>query len=214
MTRDMLLNLTKIDEPAWDEYILRSDLFYHKLNREMKEIFAKRAKECARQAADSFMPIYETQGLEGIIENLGGKVERSEDETLAPAGTFALFREPDTVILFPKKYEAAQKAAKDRSLSDITEEWDFENIALAHELYHFYEKLNADIFTTSKMLCLWSIGRHKKMVRLESLREIAAAEFAKRLLDSNHHQCVLELFLLSVEDEPTYNKLYKSIMEY
>lgn len=211
MNREMLQKLIEIEDIVWDEYIFHSDVMYGKLTCAEKAEFSAKAKQCARQAHKYLIQAGGADEIENLLKQRQINIEIAEDTSSLSISTFALFTQPDTITLFPSKYERAKEKIISEGLEEITQKWDFRNMALAHEFFHVYEAEHPQLFTMQKVLCLWKIGRFKNLSKLSSIREIAAAEFVRLALDLKCHPCVMEVFMLYALNEKMGLELCRSI---
>ena len=87
-----------------------------------------------------------------------------------------------------------------------------EELLLAHEIFHFIEENDDDIFTRTEKIRLWKIGPIKNDSNIVCLGEIAGMAFAKELLKISYSPYILDVFLVYLYNIQASYGLYKEIM--
>lgn len=184
-----------------NQFLLAQDNLYRKIPTEQQERLIKQAIQCGREAAAAF-----SQPLLVYVEAQQIKVELFRESTKANQFNFVLaeFQLPQQVRLNQFFIEQGESLIKQYpELSFFTETASFQEILLAHELFHYIEHQQS-LFTMQRQL-QYQTGPFKRHARIYALSEIAASAFVQTLLSLSFHPLWLNPLLLYPVD-PTFSQ--------
>jgi hypothetical protein len=102
---------------------------------------------------------------------------------------------------------------KKENLNTLIDEVNIGDVLIAHEMFHFIEGQNQDIYTKNTKIKLWKLGPIKYHSGIVALGEIAAMSFAKELLSLTYYPNLFDILLLYPQDEKKATALYDEIYE-
>lgn len=213
MINDMLQNLVVLDDSVWDSYALRREPLIGKLTDEQKTAFPANAHTCGKKLAEEVLRLSPTVQPEAYAKKLGVIVEHNQEEG-GDTSLFACFTEPDHITVFQRTVDAAEKLVEEHRLSEIIGNISFEDVLIAHEIYHYFEFSRPDLYTSQKLLCLWKVGKLQNRAKLISMQEIGAMAFAQHLLRLPYSPYIFDVLLLYSQNKRMAKELYESIMQH
>jgi hypothetical protein len=91
---------------------------------------------------------------------------------------------------------------------------DIESMLLAHEMFHYFEEDNKEIYTKTKKIELWKLGPIHYKSQLAALSEIAAMSFARQLLHLDYNPYVFDAIMLYPHDGKKTQELVNEILTF
>jgi len=209
MIEEMLRDLLLLDESVWDDYAFRHEPLIGKISDEQKSGFSQNARQCGTSVAEEFLCLHGEKSPAAYVEKLGitlDFIESGADEV-----TFAFFTEPDRISVSRGAADKANNLLGEIGMRALF--GDVTDVAIAHELYHFIECTQEDLYTNQKLLQLWKLGTYGKTSKVVSVSEIGAMAFAKRLLNLSYCPFILDVLMLYVRNKRMGKSLYDSIVK-
>lgn len=127
---------------------------------------------------------------------------------------FASYEEPATITIFLNNAEATDQLLEEEHLQEWVGNIKTADLLIAHELYHYYEHILPDLYTTQKHVLLWKLGPFENRSRILCLEEIGAMAFAKELVGLKCSPHVFDVLMLYPQNPQRAKNLYESFMSY
>ena len=206
---EMVQNLIKVDDISWGMYAFSRDLLRNRFSYNEKRILIPKAIECGKKKAREIAEKYGTANAKELAAMLGVNVEYVEQGQTVDRILFALFTPPNNIEIMK---EPVKRALVSKEVSRIVTENDIELLILAHEIFHFLEEEDKEIFTRNEKIELWRFFGYKHRSAIRALSEIAATYFAKELNATKYHPFLLDVILYYSYNEIGSEKLYSEII--
>jgi hypothetical protein len=110
-----------------------------------------------------------------------------------------------------KNIRKAEELVKNENLNLLLDGVKIEDVLIAHEMFHFIEDNNKEIYTRAAKIMLWRLGPIKYHSGLVALGEIAAMAFAKELLQLSYYPNLFDILLLYPHDKSKAKTLYDEV---
>lgn len=210
--KKMLEDIRKVTDDKWGVYAFRREPLRGKFTEEERASLIERANECGRTIASTIRGENTESSVYEIAEKLGIEVDYPDKPVGGGHIIFAQFVHPNKVSIFKDSIDKSINLIKKEKLESFFDGVNIEEILLAHEIFHFIEENNEDIYSRSEKVRLWKIGPFKNDSDIVCLGEIAGMAFAKELLKLQFSPYVLDVFLVFLYYPEVAFGLYKEIM--
>lgn len=211
--REMLQNLISINDEAFGKYGFRREPLKGKFNDEEKLRLIRKSNECGKEYANKLRLEYGNIDTYEIAKRLGLEVDYPNMPNGGGHIIFAQFVEPNKVTIFKDSVNKAIELINKKNLTEMFSGINIEELLLAHEIFHFIEENEKDIFTRTESIRLWKVGPFKNDSGIVCLGEIAGMAFAKELLKAPYSPYILDVFLVYLYNKEAAYYLYKEIIE-
>lgn len=202
---EMVERLQSITDEVWGLYAFRRDPIRGKFTKEEKTRLVNQAIACGREKALQIKKDKIWQSVYELATQLGLKVEYPDRPVGGGHIIFAQFVNPNIITIYKDSIDKAEKC-------DALQGIQVEQIVLAHEIFHYIEEQDEDIFTRTEKIRLWKIGPFKNDSNIVCLSEIAGMAFAKELLDLEYSPFILDVLLVSLYHTNVSDALYEEII--
>jgi len=202
------LQLSAID---FAYYQISLDPIRGKIPKDEEEEIIKGSINCGIAEADKLKEKYGDLTVAEIAKELGIEIEYHKEQSALDFVYFGLFESPNKIFIYDNNIEKAVLLLKELRIKNFNVE--FKDIVLAHELFHFIDEHDSSLYTNTRTINLWSLGKfytHKS--KLICTGEIAAMSFAKRLLNLDFDPNILDYIFLAAFDLEKAAQLYQRIM--
>ncbi|OCA85932.1 hypothetical protein A8F94_13875 [Bacillus sp. FJAT-27225] len=203
--------LTTISDQEWGQYAFSRDPLNRKVPDFKKQELIEKAIECGKQQAVQVRQKYPVHSVKEIAAWMNTKISFKESYGTENFIMFACYNSPNSITLFKDNLELVNKFIPEHHLGSMLDQVDVEELLIAHELFHFIEEHEDDIFTKSTKIILWKLGKFQYKSQLTALSEIAAMQFAKDLLAVHFNPFVFDVLMLFPHNEGKANQLFKEI---
>ena len=210
--RKMLMDLIDVSDEVWGKYAFRREPLNGKFTDEERGILIKKSNDCGREEANKIKEKYCVAKVHECAEKLGLKVDYPDRPVGGGHILFAQFVEPNNISIFKDSLDKAEKLIEEEKLQDIFNGISIEDILLAHEVFHFLEEGNYDIFTKTEKIRLWKLGPLKNDSNIVALGEMAGMAFAKEFLKLKFSPYILDIFLVYIYNKEASYMLYEEVM--
>lgn len=210
--KEMLQKLIMIDDEKWGYYAFRREPLKGKFNEDDKLILINKANECGKKYAQKIREQYSNMNTYDIAKEMGLEVDYPDRPNGGGHIIFAQFVEPNKVTVFKDSINKAEELITSKKLAGLFSDINIEELLLAHEIFHFIEENDDDIFTRTEKIRLWKIGPIKNDSNIVCLGEIAGMAFAKELLKISYSPYILDVFLVYLYNIQASYGLYEEIM--
>lgn len=209
---EMLKNLVSISDEKWGMYGFRREPLKGKFNEQERMRLILKANECGREQAIDIREKYGDISTYEIAEKLGLEIDYPDKPNGGGHIIFAQFVEPNKVTVFKDSINKADELINEKELQHFFAEVKIEEILLAHEIFHFIEENDEELFTKTEKIRLWKLGPLKNDSNIVCLGELAGMAFAKELLNLNYSPYILDVFLVYLYNKEAAYALYNEIM--
>jgi hypothetical protein len=203
--------LVHISDREWGQYAFSREPLNGKVSDDLRQEMIEKANECGHQQAVQLKEKYPSLSIKDIANKLSLDIQHKESNGTDSYIMFACYNSPNKITLFMKNVVLVEKFIKEHNLSSKLENIDVESVLLAHELFHFIEENNKEIYTNNTKIVLWKIGSYQYKSRLVALGEIAAMAFAKELLSLHYNPYVFDVLMLFPHDQAKTETLFNEI---
>lgn len=182
--------LDSISEEIWCEYLFNRDLLVKEIQPEQRQALINGAIRCGKELAESVIGQYGNLDAIELADNLC-KIKHADSQNVHKQIFLATFTEPNEIKIYDEPIE------KLMGLNIPSFDHDtIYRIVLGHELFHYFESKNPDLYTRTKKIELWHfLGyHHRSTVRATS--EIAAMVFSWKLNLLNFSPLILDILML------------------
>lgn len=211
MIAEKVTFLTNISDQEWGQYAFSRDPLNRKVANHVKQELIEKAIECGTQQAVHLSQKYPGQSVKEIANRMNAKISFKDSYGTENYIMFACYNSPNSITLFKDNINHVNKLIQDQLLGPMLDHVDVEELLIAHELFHFIEEYDADIFTKNTKITLWKLGKFQYKSRLTALSEIAAMQFAKDLLGLDFNPFVFDVLMLFPHNEGKANQLFNEI---
>lgn len=208
--KEKVIELIKIPNDALSLYLLNQDRFKHKLSLETKkDIIVQSINEGTIQA-QLLRQKYPKYQVKDLIEALDIKLvylnETNPEDYIMLAHYF-----DNTITLYQENINKLTLFIKELDI-DILNHINITDIILAHELYHYLEDQNQDLYTNNVKVKLFKY--FKKTVSISSACEIGAMAFAQSLLDLSFSPIIFSYPTIYIFNPLNSEPLYQTMLKY
>lgn len=212
MIRDLIVELKTLDKYEWGHYVFNRDPIHNKVSSQGKKEIIEKANECGYKEAVILKNRYGVKSSREYAEHLGIKISELEDDDSKDYILFARFNSPDKISIYMKNIKKCEELVKNENLNQLLDNVKIEDVLIAHEMFHFIENNDRDIYTRQVKIMLWKLGPIKYHSGLVAPGEIAAMAFARELLQLSYYPNLFDILLLYPHDNMTAKALYDEVM--
>lgn len=210
--QEMLKELMNISDETWGHYAFLREPLKGKIAPYQKDELIEKANLCGKDCARKMRETYGQVDAYTLASELGLKVDYPNRPNGGGHIIFAQFVEPNLITVFKDSVDKASARIKEDHLRSLFGRDSIEEILLAHEIFHFIEEQDKEMFTRSYKIRLWQLGPIKNDSQIVCLGEIAAMAFAKEFLKLNYSPYVLDAFLVFLYHPQVGHALYNEVM--
>lgn len=199
----LIENLKKKDDIFWGHYILKKDPVYSKFSNGDKYRIIEGSINCGIKLYQKLMLKYGKLTPYQYVKKLGiNIVEDDQKMDLDNIFTISSYNSKQSVIKI--------SSPAIRMLSGFIEETNLkmnknvEEIAIAHELFHYLEDKEDNIFTKKKTINITVFNIFTHQICPMSASEIGAVVVSKMLMNLEYSPCLYEIILLYLKDKHNF----------
>lgn len=211
MIKELIKELILIDQNTWGLYTFKRDPLCNKVTDEEKADMIKKASECGRKEAKLLKEKYGACACRQYAQMLGLIISEIEEKNANDYILFAKFNSPNKISININNVKKGEETVDKGNVNLLIGEVKIEEILIAHEMFHFIEGKNKEIYTSITKIMLWKLGPIKYKSRLIALGEIAAMAFTKELLQLSYYPNLFDILLLYSHDEKRAKMLYDEV---
>lgn len=209
--RSMAEELFNVKDQSWGMYAFSRDILRNKVDAAQKETMIRRSIRCGEDMADQAVKRFGTRDPWEMAEKLKLKVEFTDRGQIADRVLFALFTPPDRVEIMT---EPIERAVEQGGLSDIITIEQIQNLILGHEIYHYLEEEEEDIYTRNEKIVLWNLLGFKNKSTIRALSEIGGMYFSKKLNEISYSPFALDILLYYNYSPDEALKMYREVLSF
>lgn len=150
--KEMLQKLIMIDDEKWGYYAFRREPLKGKFSEDDKLILINKANECGKKYAQKIREQYSHMNTYDIAKEMGLEVDYPDRPNGGGHIIFAQFVEPNKVTVFKDSINKAEELIISKKLAGVFSDINIEELLLAHEIFHFIEENDDDIFSRRKSI--------------------------------------------------------------
>lgn len=159
---------------------LREDRFFEKIPHEdIGEILSK-SYHCGVALAEKVQLDFVGATVLDIINKLEITVEETALSTESRFFSIGYFEQPSKIVI-NSSLDEKQAFFDDLGIAAFSRD-SRRQIILAHELFHYFQSQETDLFVDQYQIQLWQLGPYKHRTAIASLKEFAAMAFTEKLL--------------------------------
>lgn len=208
MIKESIKELLTIDEETYGYYQLSLDPLKNKLPvNEIKYVIGE-SITCGKMLASEMKKKFGNISTLELADNLSLKVTEKPKNNSLEYVYFGTYQPPSQITIYKENISQGTELVRSLELTDF-QNVDFEEIILAHEIFHYFEENNSELFINQYEIKLWSLLSYTRRSKLISPSEIAAMAFAKAWLELDFSVNILDFILLY----PFNKELAESIKE-
>lgn len=212
MIRAQLEKLMALSSRDFAHYQISLDPIKGKISKDEKVEIIENSILCGKEEAKKLRNQFGDLEVSEIAKNLGIIIEHNAKQSALDFVYFGFFETPNNIFIFDSNIKQAEALLEELNMNDFPV--DFKDVVLAHEIFHFIEEENKSLYTNTRKIKLWSLGKiytHKSKLRCTG--EIAAMSFARTLLNLNLNPSILDYIFVAAFDFEKADELFRRIIK-
>jgi hypothetical protein len=214
MIKENTTRLLKLNDMEWGLYAFSRDPLEGKLSADEKRELILKANKCGADQAKQLIQMLGERTVKEYADKRKIQVTHEDSDGSDNYIVFAKFNYPNKITIYSGNVEKVEKLIEENDMGEILGQVDIESVLLAHEMYHYFEESDNDIYTKNKKIELWKLGPIHYKSKLIALSEIAAMSFAQELLHLNYNLYVFDAIMLYPHDAKKTKELIDNIMTF
>lgn len=208
-----LFNLSDI---AFGNYLVSTDPIEGKVSKELRDEIVEKSLQCGYSEAEKIRK--KTGKLFGEIDvfllakDLGITVKVEKTQNALEYIYFGTYEEPGIVTLYEDNIKKGEDLVSQYQIQEL-KDTNLMEIILAHEIFHFIEAKDDELFVNTFRIKLWKLGPYTHTSELICTGEIAGMAFARKLLNLKFCPNLLDVLLLYPHDKEQAETIYKQMMD-
>lgn len=208
---DKLKAMTPIE---WGNYAFSRDPIHRKVDEDKKAEMIMQAYQSGIDLAAQVREKFGRIDVKKIAKKLSLDVKKEESGGSENYIVFAKYNYPNAITIYMNNVEAFNTFIKEEKLTSRLENVVIEDVLLAHEMYHYFEENQDDMYAKNTKIVLWKLGKFEYKSGLIALGEIAAMSFAKELLGLSYNPYIFDSLMLFPHDYKKAESLMNDIFTY
>lgn len=214
MIKENTMELLKLNDIEWGLYAFSRDPLGEKLSAKEKRELIVKANQCGAEQAKYLKMEFGQKAVKEYAEKLNIQIKKEDSDGSENYIVFAKFNYPNQVTIYSGNVSKVEKLIKENDMDEILGKVDIESMLISHELFHYFEESNKDIYTKTKKIELWKLGPIRYSSKLVALSEIAAMSFARELLHIGYNPYVFDAIMLYPHDAKKTQELIDEILAF
>ncbi len=214
MVNNWIKDLLTLTDDEWSLFICNRDPFSDKIKTDEQIDYASKAISCGKNLACRLKHDFGNISVKELVKIMGLNLLYVDRQNNSGQMLFAYFEEPDSITIFSENAIATDALLSEQGLSHVVGDVKTSDLLIAHELYHYLEHKEHEIFTVQKHVKLWKLGIFEKKSRILCLEEIGAMAFAKELTGLYCSPYIFNVLMLYPHNQEKAQQLYESIMKF
>ena len=200
MIIEKIKELLEITDLEWGRYTFSSDPLNRRIKEAQRDEIILKANECGRQEAKKLVDKYGVQPIWQYVRIFKVNIIREDSYGSSNYIMFAKFNYPDNITVFMRNVMQVLTFIREQNLKSILKNVDVESLLIAHELFHYCEAHNPDVYTKTLKIEIWRFGPFHCKSGLVAPGEIAAMAFARELLGLSYNPNIFNVLMLYPHD--------------
>ncbi len=214
MIKESTIELLKLNDFEWGMYAFSRDPLEGKLSVEEKRELIIQANKCGAEQAEKLKVQFGIKSVKEYAKKLKIQIIREDSDGSDNYIVFAKFNYPDKATIYSGNVKKVEKLIEENGMGKLLGHVNIESMLLAHEMYHYFEESDKEIFTKTKKIVLWKLGSLQYKSKLIALSEIAAMSFARELLNLNYNPYLFDAIMLYPHDAKKTQSLIDEILTF
>lgn len=202
--------LLNISDYGYYKFLLNQDPIRGKIEDNMIDYLIEESVNCGIEEAEKILKRFKNKDIFEIASELDIEVEYTNSQE---NGYYGYFEEPKKIVIYNKSVDNALEFFRENTDISIDKIY-LNEIILGHELFHFIESENPNLFINTFKIDLWSIFKYKRSSNIIYLGEIAAMAFINRMLNKNTYLQLLDYIMLYNLDEKSSELLVQELLKF
>ena len=214
MIKQSTIELLKLNDFEWGLYAFSRDPLGGKLTNEQKKEIIFEANKCGTEQAQKLEKEFGKKSVKEYAQKLNVQITLKDSDGTDDYIVFAKFNYPNKVTIYSGNVKKVEKLIEENDMGRMLGQVDIESMLLAHEMYHYCEESNKEIYTKTKKIVLWKLGPIQYKSHLSALSEIAAMSFTRELLHLDYNPYIFDGIMLYPHDSKKTQELIDEILTF
>ena len=207
-----LKKLMTMSQRDFAHYQISLDPIKGKILKEEIEEIIEGSILCGKDEANRLRNKFGDLDVSEIAGNLGIIVEHKEKQSATNIAYFGLFESPNKIFIYDANIKEAASLLEELNINNFYV--DFKDIVLAHEIFHFIEEHDKSLYSNTRKIRLWSLGKfYTHSSKLICTGEIAAMSFSRTLLNLDFGPNILDYVFVAAFDFEKADKLFHRMIK-
>ncbi len=210
----MLIKAMHLDDIVFGYQAFGRENLVNKISDKDQINMIKKAIASGKSLAKEIKAKYNFNNLEELSSKLKVKITYS-DKTYDQANMllFAFYNSKNLITINKKAVDTALSFKEMKTLSkDYFSKKTVTNLLIGHEIYHFLENNNKNLYSNTERITLFKIFKWQYRARIHILGEIAAMSFAKELNNVTYNPFILDILLVYGFNKSSASALYQDLI--
>lgn len=214
MIYESIQQLISKNDIQWGNYAFSRDPLNGKIKEEQRKKMIQNANACGVEQGKKLRKLYGNIPIKDIVNQLKLKINYEDLDGSDDYIVFAKYNYPDKITIYQGNIDKANEFIEKYELSDLLGNVDISDMLIAHELFHYIEDQDSEIYTRTQKIQLWKLGPLRNQSTLMSVGEIAAMAFARELLGMSYSPYVFDGIMLYPHDKEKAQGLINEILKF
>jgi len=179
--KDFARTLAAYNDEQWLQYNLRREPLASRLTDAEKHDLYFGAVACGQEQAATLRGSLVDASVPELAESVDVKIALDTTPSDGVFTTFATYSVKDGITIYADNARATDALIQQEGLEDLSGGVKTEDLLLAHELFHYVENHESDLFIQKKHVLIFRLGPIEYRSKLLCLSEVAAMAFAQKL---------------------------------
>ncbi|MFV0381011.1 MAG: hypothetical protein ACK5KR_02080 [Breznakia sp.] len=198
----------------WGTYAFSRDPIRGKIKGAEQKNYIAKAMHCGVDLAIKIKKKYNGKNFWEMLNLLEIKVIKEKTSGTQNYITFAKYNYPNKITVYTENVVRFNNFIDEHGLRVILEDVNIEEVLLAHEMYHYFEEHNENLYSKREKIVLWKIGKFKYKSSIIALSEISAMAFTQEMLGLTYSPYIFDSLLLLPHDFEKAEKLINEVLEF
>lgn len=198
----------------WGNYAFSRDPLNGKVKEDQRITMIQNANACGIEQGKKFRKEYGNLSIKEIANQLKLKIKYEETDGSDNYIVFAKYNYPDQITIYQGNIRKVNEFIAENGLNGLLGEVNITDMLLAHEIFHYIEEQEPEIYTKVEKIQLWKIGPIRNHSTLLAIGEIAAMAFAREVMDMDYSPYVYDGIMLYPHDKNKAQELINEILSY
>lgn len=179
--------LIGLDDKDYGKYHVSIDPIEGKITKDLREEIIENSLRCGYEEADKVLNKFnkrsENLDIFQLAKELGITIKIQEAQNALEYIYFGTYEEPAIVTLYSDNIRKGEELVAKHEIQDL-QGVNLMEIILAHEIFHFIESKNKNLFINTFRIKLWKLGPYTHTSELICTGEIAGMAFTSFYIHS------------------------------
>ncbi len=209
--QELAEQLLQVDDISWGMFAFSRDILGNRINRAEKKEMILKAMRCGQEKAEEIIKFMGISDPWELAEKWKLNVEYLDRGQTADRVLFALFTPPDRIQIMK---EPIKRAAGNGMFNDLITEEQMVKLILGHEIFHYLEEEDEDIYTRKEKIVLWKLFGYENKSSVRALSEIAGMYFSKKINEFSYSPFALDILLYYNYNPDEALRMYRELLSF